>query len=136
MTFRNLIDKSNWEDVKSSLIKAYPELKELTSHFHTVYLELTKMNPIHSDLILNIQKINSENEEEDIAVSGIGEPHEFGNIYNISGQGWEKCLGMEIHLETIKNFNESEIIAHSLYEMTFFGFTENQIKKNIEKTIN
>jgi len=92
------------------------------------------MNPIHCNLILYIRRINSKNEEDDIAVSGIGEPHELGNTYNISGINWGKWLGMEIHPETIKNFNESEIIAHSLYEMTFFGFSENEIKTNIEKT--
>ncbi|WP_299680826.1 DUF6557 family protein [uncultured Dokdonia sp.] len=131
MTLKELVEKNNWEGIESILIKSYPDLKRKTSYFHNVYIELTKMNPIHCNLILYIRKINSKNEDDDITVSGIGEPHELGNTYNISGINWKKWLRMEIHPETIKNFNESEIIVHSLYEMTFLGFSENEIKTKL-----
>jgi cell division septum initiation protein DivIVA len=42
---------------------------------------------------------------------------------------------MNLATETTNNFNELEIIAHCLYEMTFCGFNEEEIKEQFD-TIN
>ena len=39
---------------------------------------------------------------------------------------------MGIAPEIIKNFTEPEIIAHCLYEMTFIGFEEEEIKEQFK----
>ncbi|NLO51569.1 MAG: hypothetical protein GX103_10490, partial [Bacteroidales bacterium] len=47
-------------------------------------------------------------------------------------------LGMEISQESLQHFSELEIISHCLYEMTFVGFEEEEIQKelnSLEKSI-
>ena len=39
---------------------------------------------------------------------------------------------MGLATETTNNFNELEIIAHCLYEMTFCGYTEEEIKEQFD----
>lgn len=48
---------------------------------------------------------------------------------------WENWLGMGLAPETLENFSELEIIAHCLYEMTFCGYEQDEIQKQID-TIN
>jgi N12 class adenine-specific DNA methylase len=39
---------------------------------------------------------------------------------------------MEVAIECLQNFNELEIIAHCIYEMTFVGFEEEEIQEKIQ----
>lgn len=41
---------------------------------------------------------------------------------------WREWLGMTIPRKLLSDFNEPEIIAHCLYEMTFHGFDEKKIQ--------
>jgi hypothetical protein len=56
----------------------------------------------------------------------------FSNSYAIEFESWEKWLGMEIAPEIIENFNELEIISHCLYEMTFCGYEQEEIQKQLQ----
>ena len=45
---------------------------------------------------------------------------------------WEKWLGMDVAPETLYNFNELEIIAHCLFEMTFCGYEQEEIQEQFD----
>ncbi|MFX1254338.1 MAG: DUF6557 family protein [Promethearchaeota archaeon] len=42
---------------------------------------------------------------------------------------WEEWLGLEIHPDTLNNFDFIDIIVHCLWEMTFHGYNQFQIQK-------
>jgi hypothetical protein len=49
--------------------------------------------------------------------------------YGIEFVDWEEWLGMDIDPGSISNYSETDIIAHCLWEMTFYGYTQEAIKK-------
>lgn len=49
--------------------------------------------------------------------------------YAIEFLEWGKWLRMDLAPETTTKFSDLEIIAHCLYEMTFIGFDEEEIKE-------
>lgn len=136
MILKNIINNCNWKDIQLELIKYYPELKNSLPDFKKVFIELNNLPIVENEFILFIQKVEIEGEDFYIRVSGIGEINELGNSYNISAINWKKWLAMKIHPISLKNFTNAEIIAHSLYEMTFLGFSENEIDSNLEKIEN
>lgn len=40
---------------------------------------------------------------------------------------------MQINQEALETFNQLEIIVHCLYEMTYYGFSEDEIQRVITK---
>jgi hypothetical protein len=40
---------------------------------------------------------------------------------------------MEIEPETLSRYTEVDIIGHCLWEMTFFGYSQEDIKKTVEE---
>ncbi len=46
---------------------------------------------------------------------------------------WNEWLGMDVSPESLSEFNELEIIAHCLYEMTFVGYGEEEIQAELDK---
>ncbi|MBT9133171.1 MAG: hypothetical protein DDT33_01707 [Firmicutes bacterium] len=53
--------------------------------------------------------------------------------YGIEFTGWAEWLGMEIDQDSFSKYSESGIIGHCLWEMTFYGFTQDDIKKAIDR---
>ena len=49
--------------------------------------------------------------------------------YAIELSDWEEWLGMEIDGETAQNYSTSEIAAHCLWEMTFFGYDKTAVQE-------
>ena len=49
--------------------------------------------------------------------------------YGIEFMDWKKWLGMDIDPGSISNYSETDIIAHCLWEMIFYGYTQEAIKK-------
>ncbi len=133
MTLKKIINNCNWEDIQLELIKYYLELKKVIPTFKKVFIELNNLPIIENEFILFIQKVEAEGNDSYFRVSGIDE---IGNCFNISAISWKKWLGMNIHPNNIEWFTNAEIIAHSLYEMTFFGFSRNEIESNLKKIEN
>jgi hypothetical protein len=42
-------------------------------------------------------------------------------------------VGIETQPKTLSDFNELEIIAHCLYEMTFGGYEEKEIQAELDR---
>ena len=47
--------------------------------------------------------------------------------YALEFTDWSEWLGMNISDLTLSSYSEREIIAHCLYEMTFFGYSNDEI---------
>lgn len=56
--------------------------------------------------------------------------------YGLEFTSWQNWISMFITKETLENFSGEEIVAACLYELTFFGFTEETIKKHADKIFN
>ncbi len=141
MKLFNLIKSNNWLSVELTLLGLYPDQEEMLAEYRKVFEKLQITNPAEYDdieIILTEYDCdpNIENEKETyVDVSGqkkIPDPDSITNGYAIEFLEWDKWLGMELALETLKNFSELEIIAHCLFEMTFIDYKEDAIQKQFK----
>ena len=147
MKLFNLIKSNNWLSVELTLLGLYPDQEEMLDEYRKVFEKLQITDPAEYDdieIILTEYDCdpNIENEKETyVDVSGqkkIPDPDSITNGYAIEFLEWNKWLGMELALETLKNFSELEIIAHCLFEMTFIDYKEDAIQqqfKSISDTV-
>jgi hypothetical protein len=147
MKLFDLIKANNWLSIELTLLGLYPDQEEMLDEYRTVFEKLQITEPAAYDeleIILTEYDCdpNFEKEKETyVDVSGqkkIPEPDSITNGYAIEFLEWDKWLGMDLALETIKNFSDLEIIAHCMYEMTFVAYEEESIQqqfKSISDTV-
>jgi hypothetical protein len=123
-----------WEYIFSEYGKPLPHGRAIAmGPLYEVYQELAAWSePLtKSDLKINVQK-ELVFEEEIWGVSGIAEDGEgFGLMF----WPWSEWLGSEIDEETLAMLKPHEIVAHCLMEMTFSGFTEEDIKEHLDELL-
>ena len=119
-----------------TFIKLYKDQEENIALYKEVFEKLRLLKESQSEYQIGFSLI--EDDEGDYTeVYGI-EMNINNNFdplerFAIEFNPWKEWLGMEISKETAKNYNELEIISHCLYEMTFYGFTEEEIQNEISK---
>ena len=57
---------------------------------------------------------------------------ESKQFYGLGLDKWENWLGMEIDKITIDSYNQIDIIAHCIWEMTFWGFDQQTIQNTFK----
>ena len=55
------------------------------------------------------------------------------NHYALEMNPWDEWLNYDILNKSIEVYGQAEVLAHILYEMTFFGFSSKTVKKRAEK---
>jgi hypothetical protein len=154
MKFQEVLKKVIWNDVKNVLYNYYykenENYEEEICRYFEVFNKLLDLTPKES----NKMRICIENiaNEEDSFVSVYGKngslnkdssDFEFwGNVseevanaeltYALEFRSWEEWLDMEVTYEVIKEFSMPEIIAHSLYEMTFVSYDQEIIQERFD----
>ena len=150
MKLKDLILVADWNDVKSSLLQAYPRSKESIRKFQSVFETLLSLKPRETNMGLYFKEIIPEGTDEEPYVEVFGKDGtlnsnlpdlrrfretaspEFANSetsFALELVPWDEWLGMELSPSTIQVYSCSEIIAHCLWEMTFFGFDQATIEK-------
>lgn len=61
---------------------------------------------------------------------------EWNGYWDISANKWGEWLGFYVDHKAIDNFSSEQIVALCLYEMTWLGFTEEQIKSKTDNLEN
>lgn len=140
MKLNALIKSYNWLSIELTLLCLYPDQENMTDEYRNVFEKLENLEPEDSDMNIVLTEYdcdpNFESEKETyIDVSGRNnekDPNGLTESYALEFVEWNKWLGMDLAPETTTNFSELEIIAHCLYEMTFLGYDENEIKEERE----
>jgi len=147
MKFKDLIDKYKWDDVYSTFMQLYLDQEKNIEGYKRVFEELRTLEPVETKMCIVIEDVFDEYDKEYCAhVSGkdgtlnkeSGPEHfkedEVGNqgvLYAIEFTDWAEWLAMEIEQESLSKYSELDIIGHCLWEMTFYGFTQEKIKKQL-----
>lgn len=90
------------------------------------------------DLIIS-NEIDSFDKEKYINVSGYNLSITTQSIDNLTDSlaleftPWNEWLGMKIDQNSLKNFNQLELICHCLHEITYMGFSQKEIEKEWQK---
>ncbi len=151
MKFWELVYKYKWDEICPVLISLYPNDQQNIAGFKMVFEQLRTLTLSETNMRIILEEVFDEFENEwYTCVSGrdgtlkkeenpeIFKDDKIGNqevAYGIEFVDWEEWLGMDIDPEAISNYSETDIVAHCLWEMTFYGYTQEAIKKTID-TIN
>lgn len=149
MKFEELLSKHSWDDIQTALVRLYPDQAESLEGYRQVFETLQTTEPVETKMRISIENVLDEYTGEYYAdVSGkdgtlkkegnpeIFKDDEVGNrevTYGIEFTDWAEWLGMEIDPETLSSYSEVDIIGHCLWEMTFFGYSQQDIKAKIDE---
>lgn len=135
MTFKELIQKNTWETLATPFLEIYPEAEENMQGYKMVFEKLKTMNPKETNMWLVLKKETS-GEETYVDVAGLHKhpkTEEEKYAQGIEFLSWYNWLDLDIQKETLQTFSEQEILVHCLYEMTYVGFSEEQIQERVKK---
>lgn len=137
MKFKKLLQTNSWLSAATILLESYPDEAKNISGYKKVFETLLFMNAYDSDISIDVvhQKDDFDGEEY-VDVSGKykypkNEDEKFSQAIEFTA--WSEWLGMEVSQESLLHFSELEIISHCLFEMTFAGFEEEEIQKELNR---
>ena len=161
MKFKQLIDDTTWEQIEEALIRIYNVTPHNMEGYMSVVQKLSNMTPKESvDMRICITWVPPDprwSDKDDIGywdVHGkdgtlVKESSDFEYFkdncseevanseqsFALEFNDWNEWLGMSIDPETANNIElrRADIIAHILYEMTFIGYDEEEIKEQSDE---
>ena len=154
MRLSKLLRSLGWYEVKASLIWSYPDTNESIDGYKQVFAELCELVPVEPKMRIIIQETFREALDEEPFTEVIGRngtlnrdqedykhlEASVGPVYSnsetdfsLSLESWEQWLGMEIDSGSLENYTKLEIAAHCIWDMTFHGFEQLQIREEKEE---
>ena len=132
MKLKELIEKYNFEEVFQKLIELYPKEEKNKKGYKNAYTEMKELtnsnievNP-KSKIIVEYIKKDKLIEEPYWSVSLL----ENNMRYAIELSQWKDLMNYNCK---IKNMEEIDFLAHVIWELTFMGYSQKEIKKEYDK---
>lgn len=146
MTFRSLLFSVTWADVSIALVAAYPDtsISDLVGYSRVRDI-LYSITPVPSTTRISINWVDPDprfSEPDDVGywdVSGLDDVRDAKEGYEtpmkwaIEFTPWGEWLGMEIDKDTLAKLSPADILAHCLWEMTFCGYTQEEVDGELKK---
>lgn len=131
-TFHDVLHQTNVENVFEALKAHYKCAEKDLDGYRELISELLGKKPEFSKYQISIEHV-CDGDEQYEHVCGVipGDEQTYGIEFN-SREQW---LGMHLTEDSLKNYSAEDIIAHCLWEMTFFGFTDSQVQKQKDDLI-
>ena len=125
-TIRDIVKLTEWKDVKKAYLYYYGKkglngLEEIFESFRTFRKQKPKIN---NEFIEVMVGGHLELEPEEDRYYSI-----HTTKYSLSFRKWRELVNIPIQKETIRRYKLRDIICHFLYEITFYGYDEQEIGK-------
>ena len=118
-----------WPTVALALVKAYPEDRKSLAGFRSVYDKLMNMEPVaNSGLTIVIESVEYKHDRGHFWYDVYGILPDKDYSLALEFRPWREWLGMSVAKGTINFLTPSQIAAHCLNEMTYFGFEEQEVQ--------
>lgn len=145
ITYKDLIDKVDFELVWKEYLVYYPDMFHRREEFYKVYKCLLSKEPQENieGMIIHIDRQDYEEFSDDVdcrlelddkgienivyRVHGKNNSAEWSGYWDMSSSKWREWLGYYIHDKVVDFFSIEQIVALCLYEMTWHGLTENEV---------
>jgi len=149
MKLSDLLASVTWADVKASLLWNYPGAEDSIEDYRRAFASLRKRDAVATEMRLLLRQTFREGLDEKPFIEVTGRdgtrnrdledfPHlgqsadsEYAKAetdFSLALEPWERWLGMDIDPETLSTYTASQIAAHCLWEMTFYGFEPSRIQ--------
>lgn len=134
MKLKEIIKTSNWEEVRKIFLRNYPSQEKSIIGYEIVYKKLRSKAPTISPMELFCDKAEPilKGDDQFYDIYGVdGTKREDGELekFSLSLTPWSQWLGSSLSESILSNYTKEEIISHCLFDMTFYGFSEAEIKK-------
>lgn len=129
MILKDIVQAVEWTDVLAALILHYPEdIGRYPQEFTDMFRRLQEVQPTEQDQVLSIDVYpDTEHDGEGSAPADVS-GYDGEQYYAWEYSPWADWLGIQIIPETRQQFDDAEIVAHCMTEMSFFGFDEGKIE--------
>lgn len=118
-------------EIVKMVIATYPDQKQSEQGYYNALKELRELKPKRSKMLLSVTPfVDPLTKETYTDVCGVIEGDEI--TYAIEYTPWEEWLGMKIHPASLLHYNYLQILAYSLWEMTWSGFTQKKIQNKFK----
>lgn len=135
-TLYNLLRLVDFESVFSRLIFWFSDQEKSKDAYKTVFDNLLRMSQNKHNLNDLFIKIETDKDLDCEYMDVYGVKYNKSNIrYGLSFMSWSDWITMFIDNDTINSFSNEDIVAGCLYEMTFFGFSEEKVLDKRDKMI-
>lgn len=140
MNFRSLVNKAKYKNVFNTIYKTHyllkpytqTEIVEIDLAYMNVFNDLKNLPAKHSsDLSLHLKDAEIDGEKY-IAVN-LYDKNE-NQPYALDFQPWSDLIDCEV--KSYAKLTNDEIVAHLLWEITFWGFSEKKISEQAEALLN
>lgn len=130
MRFYHLVNNLDNDAIVDRLVELYPDQnrKKQKAGYKKALEEIKSLKPEKYNLRIVLRDFEEEGEKW-TRVSGI----EAGESYAIEFTPWRQWLGMIVSSKTVKKYSQLDIVAHALWEMTWSGFSEKQVKERADE---
>jgi hypothetical protein len=142
MTLYDLLDAYEFADIEDTFSGLHDSYARNAVGYEEVFETLKEIDDtVLSDFKIRLTDVDGDEVIEPfVHLSGISDSEDVPVSLTLTP--WKEWLGMKIEADTLENYPAKDIICHSLFEMTFFGFTEekvqgflNSIEHDLEKRI-
>jgi len=131
-TFGDILGIFTDKEILHHLVKLYPDQKKELSGYQKALDELRSLKKKGNPMMIVVDKVVDE-EETYASVSGLKPREEMS--YGLEYSPWEEWLGMKIHESSRRHYNYLDIVTHCLWELTWRGYTNQEVKDEIAELI-
>jgi hypothetical protein len=132
---KDLLEKFTDNQILHRLYDLYPDQKKNGGGYEKALLEMRCLRPKKRSMSIVVKNASDDDGEKWIDVSG-HDPSDPECSYALDLTSWNEILGMSIHPDTYADFTEIDIIAHCLWEMTWHGYSNKQVRGRFRSIAN
>jgi len=138
MIFKELINIVDYDDVWEILVKEYNHKHGIYNAYKSVFEELKTLQskPCKPPITLVVAKVEDCLEADKFIFDVFGVINGDKNHYALEMSSWCEWLSFNVLNRSIEVYGIVEVAAHSLYEMTFFGYSSKAVDETVEKEKN
>jgi hypothetical protein len=135
--FKELLKIVVFDDVWTELKKEYYLKDEAYEVYYNVFDQLRESTPVlnHDKICLVVERVEDGLEPGTFTYDVFGIMPDDKEHYALELSSWKEWLSFEVVEKCIKVYGTAAVVAHSLYELTFFGYDIAAVEANTKKEI-
>lgn len=135
MTFKELLETVAFDDVWAELDKEYSLKDGAFEAYLGVFNQLKELTPEpdHNGFSLAVVKVEDVFEPGKFICDVFGIKPNDKEHYAIEFSPWKEWLTLIVVEKCIEAYGAAGFVAHSLYELTFFGYYASDVETRIKK---
>lgn len=137
MIFKELLETVTFDDVLIELNKEYSLKDEAYEAYLGVFNQLKELTPEpnHDGFRLAVVKVEDEFEPGKFFYDVFGIRPKDKERYALEMVPWKEWLSLIVIEKCVETYGSATVVAHPLYELTFFGYDSVDVVARIEKEL-